>query len=120
MSNPLTVTKTLSDTGWTVTASLNVSSTIPRDIFVYLNTGTTSLGIYEGVITVADLNRVLVWTGAMVPIFANKFVRYSTATIPIGQADNVDVVITKLVASVQIFSTAFQANSLSTQVFTII
>lgn len=119
MASTLSVTKTLSNTGWTVTASLNVSASIPRDIFVYNNTGTTQLGTYYGVLNVMDLNRISVWAGLAVPTFGNNFVRYNTATLLVDQAFNVDDVISKLQASVQVFSTAFQAVSPSTQVFTI-
>jgi hypothetical protein len=119
MSNPLTVTKTLSDTGWTITASLDVNSTIPKDIFAYLNTGTTTLGTFQGVINVGDLNRLVVWTGSIVPIFANKYVRYSVAIIAVPQTSDVDAVIATLKTSVQLFSTAFQATQSSTQIFTI-
>lgn len=120
MANTLTVTKTLSNTGWTISASLNVGSTIPVNIFVYNNTGTTQLGQYYGVIGIQDLSRIQVWTGAALPVFGNAFVRYNTATILVDPTSNVDVVIANLKTSVQLFSTAFQAASPSTQVFTII
>lgn len=119
MSTSLTVTKTLSDTGWTVTASLNIGAAIPRDIFVYHNTGTTQLGTYYGVLNVLDLNRISIWTGSALPLFGNNFVRYNSATILVGQTSDVDDVIAKLDASVQTFSTKFQAISPSTQVFNI-
>lgn len=118
MASTLSVTKTITNTGWVVTASLEVGASIPRDIFVYKNTGTTDLGEYYGVLNLSDLHRISVWTGVAVPAFGNAFVRTNTATITVPQSENVDTVISRLRTSIQAFSTAYQAAG-STTTYTI-
>lgn len=119
MSSTLSVTKTLSNDGWTVIATLEMGATIPRDIFAYENTGTTTLGPYAAVINVKDLERMQIWLGSSIPNFGNKFVRLDTATflVPIG-ADP-DQAISRLIESVQKFSTAYQDSGNSTTTYTI-
>jgi hypothetical protein len=119
MSSTLSVTKQLTSSGWVITAHLVSGATIPLEIFVFNNLGTTQLGDYYGVLNAADINRIQIFTGTPIPAFGNNFVRYGTANIHIGQFDDPDQVITGLKASVQKFSTDFQAIQSSTQVFTI-
>jgi hypothetical protein len=118
MSSSLNITKALSTTGWTITATLT-SSEIPTAIFVYENTGTTTLGTYQGVVASLDLPRIQVWTGAALAVFGNKYVRYTTATIHVTSDADPDDVITGLKDSVQFFSTTFKAIQNSSQVLTI-
>jgi hypothetical protein len=120
MSSTLNVTKQLTNDNWVITAYLNAGGTLPREIFVYENLGTTQLGEYNGVISVIDLPRIQIWTGDIIPAFGNKFVRHLTATIHIGKDEDPDLVISNLRTSVQVLSTNFQAIQTSTQVYTII
>lgn len=119
MSIQLTVTKTLTNEGWTVVASLNNGATIPRDIFVYENIGTDQLGSFQGTINVSDLTRMQVWLGSPIPVFGNQFVRHDVATIKVGYTEDVDTVISVMKASVQKFSTDFQTGSSNTTVYTL-
>jgi hypothetical protein len=119
MSSTLTVTKQLTASGWTITASLNGGASIPREIFVYENSGTNQLGAYYGVLNANDLNRIQIFIGSAIPAFGNNFVRYATANIVVRQGDDPEIVITMLKTSVQKFSTDFQGIQNSTQVFTI-
>ncbi len=119
MSSTLTVTKQLANDGWTIVAFVNPGGTLPQEIFVYENTGTTSLGSYYGVLNVLDLPRIQIFTGTPIPNFGNKFVRYGQATIHITDGSDPDAVIATLTTSVQNLSTALQAAASSTQTFTI-
>lgn len=119
MSSTLTVNKQLTDTGWTITASIAPGGTLPLEIFVYENTGTNVLGNYYGVLTALDMPRIQIFTGSPISNLGNKFVRYGQATIYLTNGEDPDAVITVLKNSVQALSTSFQTIATSTQVFTI-
>lgn len=119
MTTVLTVTKTLDNEGWVVTAQLAVDANIPRAIFTYLNTGTNILGDYYGVLNVNDLARVPIWNSQALLLFGNKFVRHTIANLRVSSTENVDTVISVLKTSVQLFSTGFKATNSQTNIYTI-
>lgn len=55
MANTVTITKRLVNEGWSITGSLGAGGTVPPDIFVYLNTGTSTLGEFQSVVTIPDM-----------------------------------------------------------------
>lgn len=116
MASSLQINTQLTDTGYTVTASLAAGSILPPDIFTYVNTGTTTLGDYFGVVAILDLPRLQVWTGAAIPVFGNGYVRYSQAVIHVPITVDVNSVITLLITSVQNLSTAFKAAQTTSRI----
>jgi hypothetical protein len=120
MTSTLNVTKQLTNSGWVLTANIDAGGIIPREIFVYENSGTDQLGPYVGIVSVTDLPRIQIWQSSPIPVFGNKYVRHSAATIVIEAGDNPDTNILALKSSIQDFSTKLQAIQTSTQVFTII
>lgn len=119
MSSTLNITKQLTNNGWVITATIDVGGTLPREIFVYENNGSDTLGPYQGVIAAVDLPRIQIWAGTPIAAFGNKFVRHNVGTIIITGTENPDTVIAGLKASVQSLSTQFQSIQTSTQVYTI-
>lgn len=120
MTSQLTVTKELTPDHWYVTASIGANQTLPQNIFLFTNTGDLSLGVYSGVVSFNDLDRIQVYDGiTMFPTFGNKYLRYNQAKINVGFTEDVNTVITNLVASVETLSVAYQAQSSSTTVYTI-
>lgn len=125
MTSQLTITKTLGNNGWVVTATIGVGGTIPQGIFVFENTGVANqLGPYFGITSPADLARLNMYDGVTTfPVFANKFIRYTTATftVPITQdiTQNVDAKIASLVQAIRDFSTAYVANKTNTTIYSI-
>lgn len=117
-TSTLNITKALTDDGWSIQATLT-STVLPIEIWVYENTGTTTLGSWYSVISPLDLPRIQIWTGAAIAVFGNKFVRHSVGNILLTGTENVDDVISRLKASVQAFSTLFKANQTSTSTTTI-
>lgn len=115
----LTVTKTLQNGIWTITAQISNSS-LPAAIFMYENTGTNTLGPYAGVVNFEDIARFQQWAGAAIPTYGNKYVRHNTATINVMQGADPDLVISRLTDSVKILNSTFTAKNTSTQVITII
>lgn len=119
MTIQLTVNKSLSTTGWTIVASLNSDATIPREVFAYSNTGTTTLGSYQGVITPQDLNKMQIWSGVAIPVFGNAYVRTDSATIHLVAGTDPDAAIATLKESVQLFSTNYKAIQSTMTIYTI-
>lgn len=120
MASQLTVHKELTPDHWYVTASIGANQTLPQYIFLYTNTGNLTLGVYSGVVSFEDLTRIETYDGSTVfPTFGNKYLRYNQAKINVGFTEDVDTVITNLIASVQTLSTAYQAGADSTTVYTI-
>lgn len=108
MSANLIVTKTLNVNRWVITATFSGPSILPAAIFTYENTGLAVLGTYFGVVNVLDLPRLNIYTGTAIPIFANKYVLYPTATIVVDPDGDPDQVSTTLVENVKIFSIQYQ------------
>ena len=119
MSSTLNVTKQLTNEGWVVTANVSAGGSIPRENFLYENTGTVSLGEYQGVVTVVDLPRIQIWNFQVIPVLGNKYVRHSSATLIVPKDTDPDSVISRLKVSVQQFSKDFQATPTSSQTFSI-
>lgn len=98
------------DGKWTITASILVGSDIPRDVFLYENTGTTTLGSYFGVADLGEYKRFQPWTGTAIPAFGNKYVRSATAVIQIPLTEDPNVIKAQMVATIKSFRTAFLAG----------
>lgn len=81
-------TTTLLDDKFQVEAQV-ILSVINKVIFYYKNTGTTELGPFEGVVDVAQLTKMPVWTGAALPTFAVPYVRHNIATRTFEDIDDV-------------------------------
>ena len=82
MSSSLQITQNLgSDGRWEIIASVSPGGTLPQDIFIYNNTGTTSLGSYVGVCELSEYQRFQTFTGAALPIFGNKYVKFTQGKI---------------------------------------
>lgn len=119
MPNSLLITKRLANDGWSLTGRLTAASTVPKDIFVYLNTGTTTLGDFESVVMVQDLPRIAVWTGVALPVNRNKYVRHSELKILVPRDEDVDLVIQRLVNSAKSFVSDFNSVKESTNTYVI-
>lgn len=99
MSNTLNVTTTVTDQGTEIVASIDPSSDIPQNVFLYLNTGTTELGEYQGVAAFSQISRFQVWQGQVIPVFSNKYVRFNQAKIVVNGTTDPNTVISGLLAS---------------------
>lgn len=117
MSNSLVVTTTLVDDHWLISATLGSGSTLPADIFIYENTGTAVLGTFYGTCSISDLTKFQVYTGTVIPIFGNRFLRYNTANIIIRNKEKISEVISILTKNVSLFSSAYTASTPISQTF---
>lgn len=119
MSNTLTINTALVNDHWEITGTMS-SGTLPAEIFVHQNTATSTLGEYTGVCSLDELSRLQIFTGTPIPTFGNRFIRVSTFRIIIPISTNTTTIITTIVDSVNLFSTAYKANTNSSQVFIIL
>lgn len=122
-TSQLQITTQLIEYNWVITATVLAGSFLPPDIFMYENTGTTTLGQYQGICGQAELLRLQIWTGTALPPFGNKFVRYSQAKIIVDTNENPkfnpQTVVDNLTFTATQLTTALQAAASSTQVVTI-
>lgn len=125
MSNPssLQITTQLQGDQWVITAVVLPGSFLPTNIFMYENLGTTQLGQYQGVCSKDELLRLQVWNGEIIPVFGNRYVRYSEAKIVIDATSNPETApqtaITNLTNTASQLSQALQAAASTTQVVTV-
>ena len=119
MSNTLTINTSLVGSSWQITGSMS-AGTLPQEIFMYNNTGSSSLGTYVGVCSINELSRLQVFSGTPLPIFGNKFVRYGTLDIVVPLSTDPTGIITTIVASVNLLITSYKTKINTSQVFTIL
>lgn len=117
MSNTLEVTTTLVNDHWNISAQLGSGETIPRDIFIYENTGTTSLGTFFGTCNISDLTKFQVYTGEAIPIFGNRYLRHDIANISVYKQEDLAGVVEVLLKNVTNFKLAYLSTSSTTQTF---
>lgn len=117
MANTVTITKRLTNDGWSISGALNSGGSIPTDIFVYENSGTEVLGSWHSVVTIPDMTKIPRWTGAAVPTAKSAWVRSSTIKILIDTTQDVDEVISQLKASLQKFVKEFNSEKESTKTY---
>lgn len=115
MASSLVITKELNDNGlWLVRASINAGGTLPREIFIYENSGTTILTNYIGVCSVEELTRLQVFTGTALPQFGNKYVRTAEARVLFNDPSLYEGIVANLVNNVKILSTNLALASIPT------
>lgn len=120
MSSSLSVTTKLTDDNeWEVLASIISGGTLPLDIFVYENTGTTSLGKYRGVASLPEYQRIQTFTGTPIVKFGNRFVKTTQAKIVLGINDDVDQAISTITNSVIALSLSLSSSSETTKIISI-
>lgn len=116
MSSSLQINTQVTDEGYVITANVLPGGTLPTDIFAYVNTGSTTLGEFFGVVSASDIHRLQTWTGVAIPVFGNAYVKTSQANIVVSLQDDVNAVIATLISSVRNLSVAYQAIQSTTQI----
>jgi len=122
MTSSLQITKELSSSNtWEITATVIPGGSLPLDIFLYLNTGTTELGEYQGVADIDEYQRFTTFVGTSIPKFGNKFVKYGQAKIKldINNTETPEGVIKIITDSVKALSSAFQNAPSTTTIISI-
>ena len=119
ITDAITVLTELSGDSWSITGTVTLGTTLPADIFVYENTGMTTLGPYVGVCNLNELKRIQVWTGAAVPKFGNRFVRTNQAKITVPVSVDPGTLTLNMIATAKLLKVEMAAASSSTTVYPI-
>lgn len=115
----LVITTTVEDNNWILTFSITEPSDFPRDIFIFENTG-TGIGEYQGVCSLIDYSRFQTYSvGVNIPIFGNKFVKYTQGVMTFPIDVDPTPVRAKILADVRAFKAAYTAGASSTNTYTI-
>lgn len=77
------ITKTFRDDHWVVHAEVIPvdGGVLPAAVFIYENDGSSTLGVYWGVCSIEELQRLKVWTGEVIRKFGNRYVRHNVAEL---------------------------------------
>lgn len=118
-TSQLQIVTQLTGDQYVITASVLPGGYLPQNIFLYQNTGTTTLGLYYGVCNTDELTRFQVWSGSAIPLFGNAFVRYNQAKIIVNVQQQATGIISNIQTGVQQLSTAMQLAANSSQIITI-
>jgi hypothetical protein len=102
-----------------ITCKVNPGGTLPEDIFIYRNTGTTSLGDYYGVCNLEEYQRLQTFTGTAIPNFGNKFVKSKEAKVTIGVHDDPRQIIDHITNVATFLSFAMSNSTSVTQIINI-
>lgn len=119
MADSITLTTELQGDNWSITGSVTPGGVLPPDIFVYKNTGTTTLGSYVGVCKLSELQRIQIWNGEAIPKFGNKFVRSNQAKITLPVSEDPSKVTFNIINTAKALKLEMLAASSSTTVYTI-
>jgi hypothetical protein len=90
---------------------------LPGEIFVYENSGTTTLGAYIGICNLDELSRLQVHNPST-PIakFANKYVRHNIATILLGLTEDPLPYVTRATTSIRLLSAEMKLKTASSSI----
>lgn len=116
MTTSVIITTTITGSNLVVNASLSDPADIPRDVFIYDNTGTAELGQYYGVSNFQDYARLQSWTGTPIPVFGNKYVKHTEANIVLPLTVTKESISAKLKRDLTQFKLEYLASGTSTEV----
>lgn len=103
-----------------ITGSVADGGTIPKEIFIYTNSGTGALGDFFGTCSLQELGRLAIFTlGTPIPVFGNKYVRYGEIKIKVPLDEDPVAVINALVKNVTSLSKAYSAQTTTSSSFVI-
>jgi len=115
MAASVSISKTINNGAWLVVATVQPGADIPFDIFGYENKE-GGLGEYVGVCTLDDYKRLQTFSGSLIPVFGNKYLKYTEARHVVPLDTSVQVTIDKMTADLKAFRLAFLAEASSTQI----
>lgn len=120
MTSSLSFTTQLtSDNKIEVSCSVVAGGTLPEDIFIYRNNGTTTLGDYIGVCSLEEYQRFKTFTGDVIPSFGNKFVKAKEAKVLLSPTDDPSSIIRHITNTATFLSFAMSNATSITQIIDI-
>lgn len=119
----VSVTTSLVDNKYTILAEILPGGDMPQAVFIYENLfeppNITTLGKFVGVCNVDELSRLIEYTGQYIPVFGNRFIKYSQAKIVVSTYEDVDTAIQGLIGNVKALSKELKARSSSSMILTV-
>lgn len=119
MSSTLSITTELIEDHYLITAEILPGGTLPKEIFIYENNGSDTLGSFYGTTSVEELGRLQIFLGSAIPTFGNRFYRYEKAKIKVSLQDDPVAVANSLVKNVILLSKTLSTKILVSQNFQI-
>lgn len=120
MSSTLDLTTTVTNDHYLITGALRDGGTLPKEIFIYENSGDVTLGDFFGTCNLQELGRLQVFSpGIAIPLFGNKFVRYGQVKIKVALSDDPNAVVIALVNNVKSLSIAYNSQPNTTSSYPI-
>jgi hypothetical protein len=119
MASSLSVTTQITNDGNIELTAEVTDGILPKDVFIYENTGDTNLGGYIGVCNLEEYQRLQTFTGTAIPMFGNKYVKYRQAKILLGLDDDITGVIRHITNTLTFLSFSMSNPSSSTQIINI-
>lgn len=110
MASTLNIVTSVVQDHYLITGSLAQGGTLPREIFIYTNTGDGTLGEFFGTCNLQELGRLPKLTlGVPQPTFGNRYLRHDEIKIEVALKDDPQGVITALVNNVKSLSKAYSS-----------
>lgn len=109
----------LPDFTWELEINVLPGGTLPLDIFIFKNSGTTTLGEYQGVCSMEEYQRFQTFVGVVIPKFGNNFVKAGQAKIKLASETDTNSAITIITSSVKALSLALSSSTQTTTVINI-
>jgi hypothetical protein len=124
MSSQLQIVTKLDPTtsSWIIQATIVAGGTVPKDIFIYENDGSTDTIKIENYIGVCDLDeyqRLQTFTGTAIPVFSNRYVKYTMGQLKLSSGTSPAQAISIVQTEVTALSTALNSAQSSTQIINI-
>lgn len=120
MSSSLSITTQLTaDNKLEIVCSVVTGGTLPKDIFIYENTGTNTLGSYIGICNMSEYQRLQTFIGNQIPKFGNKFVKYHEGRVTLASTDDTQKIIMHMTNTATFLSFELTNSSATTQIINI-
>jgi hypothetical protein len=120
MPSTLTTNIALSGDHWLITGELEDGGTLPKEVFIYTNSGDETLGEYYGTCNVQELGRLPIFTpGQAIPLFGNKYVRYGQIKIKVPLSESPQSVVSAIVTKLKQLSVAYANQTTSSTSYNI-
>ena len=115
MTTTINIITSVVDNQWNLEFSLNEDADIPRDVFIFENTG-SGIANYQGVCSLGDFRRFQTHVpGVDVPIFGNKYLKYSTGFLAFPIEKDPKLIKDKIIADVKAFKAAYTSGESSSE-----
>lgn len=111
----LRITTSVKDNNWVFEFGMDPGGDIPRDIFLWANTG-EGIGEYQTICTLSEYNRFQTHNpNVNVPVFGNKYLKHTLGVITANIQQDPEVIRAKIVNDIKIFKASYLAGQTSTE-----